>query len=478
MSDNSLAIRFSDEKYCTRAEVASTLGTNLIEPIWNDILLYRKQFRKQINVYDITKVPFTITYVPSILKRLNDLEEKTSEYIVSFGGLSDGSTSRYNVLREMNLLELRQVAKANKININEVALNNIIEFTSVDRIYEPLVKYFSAIVHLDKNPRKKLSEELINEYYSILSGEDLIDTFYRKSEINNSGQRFLINREYAGAPTQDIPVLMKNLVNYVNNSSDSFIVKISVAIYMINYVKPFEKYNSEMASIIAKIIIASNDVESAAVYIPLETINVDENKVLNDISREIQRSRDLTYEVTRIMDFFENALEVVADKIVQVNVADAQKSYLLGESKEEFEEEFGFTPNEGLFENQYSTNAEVKPENVQTKSEESVRPVKPAKTLEPIERKKELPEEELSDKQLRKMAQNLLEEDPLLKKGQAHFYVRHCTKGKYYTIQQYKKCEGCVYETARTSMDMLARLGYYRREQVKNKFVYTPIDKE
>ena len=76
------------------------------------------------------------------------------------------------------------------------------------------------------------------------------------------------------------------------------------------------------------------------------------------------------------------------------------------------------------------------------------------------------------------MAQNLLEQDPFLKKGQAHFYVRHCTMGKYYTIQQYKKCEGCVYETARTSMDNLAKLGYYRREQVKNKFVYTPISKE
>jgi predicted transcriptional regulator len=50
--------------------------------------------------------------------------------------------------------------------------------------------------------------------------------------------------------------------------------------------------------------------------------------------------------------------------------------------------------------------------------------------------------------------------------------------GKFYTIQQFKKAEGVVYETARTSMDNLAKRGYYRREQVKNKFVYTPISKK
>ena len=33
----------------------------------------------------------------------------------------------------------------------------------------------------------------------------------------------------------------------------------------------------------------------------------------------------------------------------------------------------------------------------------------------------------------------LLETDPMLRKTQAHFYARHCSVGKYYTIQQFKK---------------------------------------
>jgi len=471
MADNTLAIRFSDEKYCTRPEVASALGTNLIEPIWNEILLYRKQFRRQLNVFDIMKVPFTIAYVPSLNERIEKCEEAISEYIVNFGGLQDGSISKYTVFREMCIYELRLIAKMNKINVNDVALNNIIEYKNTESLYEPLFRYFSAITHLEKNPKEEFNLKTIGSYYSIISGEENAESFYRKNEINVASQRLLINREYEGAPTQEIPSLMNGLIKYVNESKDSFITKVAVTTYMINYIKPFENYNREMAAILTKLIVSLSDVESSAAYIPMESIVLDESGELRNVSKEIQRSRGLTYELTRVLDIFNSALAVVSEKIAQVTVNEIQNSYTFGESKEEFEKEFGFTPSDEVIE-------EKKEVVEQPKVEEKKPQPRQHKPIEPIVRPVVIEEDEYSDKQLRKMAQNLLEEDPLLKKGQAHFYVRHCTKGKYYTIQQYKKCEGCVYETARTSMDNLARLGYYRREQVKNKFVYTPIDKE
>ena len=468
MADNTLAIRFSDEKYCTRPEVAEALGTNLIEPIWNSIVLFRKQYRKQLKLFDITKVPFTIAFMPNILKRIEGVEQSISEYIVSFGGLQDGSLAKQTIFRDMCKSELRYIARVNKINVNDVALNNIIEFKNTESLYEPLHRYFSALVHLEKNPRDKFDLKTIGTYYSIISGCENEGTFFRKSEIETAGQRLLIDREYAGAPTQDIPVLVDTLINYVVDSKDSFVVKVAVVFYMINYIKPFEKYNAEMAAILTKLIVSLSDVESAAVYIPLESIALDENESLKSVSREIQRSRDLTYQVTRVIDMLSAAIQVVQDRIVQVNVTEAQNSYTYGESKEDFEKEFGFVPSEQII--------ETKPQPIEQPKVEEKKP-REHKPIEVIQREP-VEENTLSDKQLRRMAENLLEEDPLLKKKQAHFYVRHCTKGKYYTIQQFKKCEGTVYETARTSMDDLARLGYYRREQVKNKFVYTPIDKE
>ena len=81
----------------------------------------------------------------------------------------------------------------------------------------------------------------------------------------------------------------------------------------------------------------------------------------------------------------------------------------------------------------------------------------------------------LDEKDAARIEENLLEINPKLKRGEAYFYARHCTIGKYYTIAQYKKTLGCAYETARTSMDHLVYEGYYRKEMLKNKFIYTPI---
>lgn len=74
-------------------------------------------------------------------------------------------------------------------------------------------------------------------------------------------------------------------------------------------------------------------------------------------------------------------------------------------------------------------------------------------------------------------AQRLVEMQPLLKYRQALFFATHRVYGSYYTIGQFKKFNECAYETARTSMDFLTSLGLYRKEQLKNKFVYTPAIK-
>jgi hypothetical protein len=75
-------------------------------------------------------------------------------------------------------------------------------------------------------------------------------------------------------------------------------------------------------------------------------------------------------------------------------------------------------------------------------------------------------------------ARQLREVHPQLKKKQAHFYAGHCTIGLHYTIEQFKSEEHTVYETARTSMEDLANRGFYKKEMIGKKFVYTPIPLE
>ena len=81
----------------------------------------------------------------------------------------------------------------------------------------------------------------------------------------------------------------------------------------------------------------------------------------------------------------------------------------------------------------------------------------------------------LDEDEAQKFENHLKERYPELSSNQAYFYARHCTLGMNYTISQFKKCNNCAYETARTSMDKLVELGFYRKESRKNKFIYVPV---
>jgi hypothetical protein len=53
MGNDDLAIRFSNETYATRSEVAKALHTSLIDSIWTNIIKYRGQFTRYLSLHAI-----------------------------------------------------------------------------------------------------------------------------------------------------------------------------------------------------------------------------------------------------------------------------------------------------------------------------------------------------------------------------------------------------------------------------------------
>ena len=101
--------------------------------------------------------------------------------------------------------------------------------------------------------------------------------------------------------------------------------------------------------------------------------------------------------------------------------------------------------------------------------------IKPAAKLSDIPTDVSASVAELEGLEETEYARRLVEMQPLIKYRQALFYATHRVVGRYYSISEYKNFNECAYETARTSMDFLTAAGLYRKEQVKNKFVYTPV---
>lgn len=505
MNDPDLAVRFTDDVYATRREVIEKLHTSLIDHIWrDDILPYRARFAKRLSIYDVSKTAASITFTRNVANRLNTVQARLNKATLACGRLSDDSIELYTLRRLMETTILKSIAKKNDLTVDDIVLENILEGRPVSEEFTILARYHKCLKRLIARPNEPLDKERLVVFYSLLLDKAELGTFYRTQDLSSRVQKYVIGREYEFAPTGTIEPLMNNLFGYVSlNAADDCLITAIVTFYQMNYIKPFEACNEEMAVLFMKAILAQQACGPIAAYLPLESLIAEHEAEVHARSRESQRSRDLTYVLITILDLFDKIVTKFLDEITLSKAETARNAYIGGTDPKAFEEEFGVSqekimpfkapveakePEPPAASTMVKAVAPVdqlplaapKKEEAQPKREEM--PPKAAAAVPP-----QVPlsvpvndlHEEISDeKALRRAEEDLLETDPVLRPHMAHFYVRHRTLGRYYTIQQYKKAERTVYETARTAMDTLARRGYYRRESVKNKFVYTPIMKK
>lgn len=477
MAGSDLNIKFTNDKYMTRMEVAKSLGTNLIDQIWREIIVYRRGMAVELPIYDNAHFHFNLTQTPKVISLFSDISGRVNTCINAYNKLMNGSIAKYTLTHDMLKAALKCIAKKNNIDVSEITLQNIIEHQCNDSYYKVIIDYFNALERLSKASYEQINEEFLANYYAILKGQEELTSFYRVSDANSPSSKFLVGAEFNnGVQVHLIEDMMNSVLAFANDRALPLLTRLVGTIFMFNYIKPFDDFNNEIAIIVCKAILSSSGLMSASVFVPLEVI-LNDKDFFGEIAREVQRSHDFTYAFLKGSEIINDSFSTIIDRIIQVNAKALEQTFTMGDDAKKFKEEFGFEPQKGTME-------EIHPEPipapavVETKPTPAPAPVvKPVTHVAPAVKFENKPTSDLSEKELKAREQDILESDPYIKKGQAHFYVRHCTKGKFYTIQEYKRCEGCVYETARTSMDNLAMRGYYRREQIKNKFVYTPIDK-
>ena len=459
MANQNLQVRFTDEKYATRLDVAKALGTNLIDPIWKEILVYRNKFNQKVNLVDFAKAPYALCFTQTINEKVSDLNQKNFNFKNSFISQSKDSFDYRRVMNALLSNCLKAIAKANNKNLDDVSLANILEHQNVDPQFSYLERYLSAFDHLNDS-NIIINDELLAELYGLITGNPELSEFYRVHEFEQPRQNVFIGREYVGAPVELIEQQMDDLLNFIERRDLPLFVRVCVVAYIFNYVKPFSKYNQEMSMLLIKAMLV-NEFGESGIYLPVERLLSDQQLLVASLSKEVQKSKDLTYVVDVYLDILKKAIDDSSNVFVHQSLKQLQEDF--EDRIEEVKKESAHYEPEPI--------PEVKP--VQKPVYHEEKPKVQAEAFTKVN------EDSLSEKELQKLTQELLETDPTLKKGQAHFYIRHREKDHFYTIEQYRKCEGCVYETARTSMDHLAHRGYYRREKVNNKkFVYTPIFRE
>lgn len=464
--EKNFGIRFTEEQYATKDDVKKALNISSIDSIWDKVCQYRAYYTRQIDLKNIERVPFSIVLPSKLSSKIINLEKKLSKVLIKYS-MSKIKDEEYSLrFREQCYIEILKVVSKNydvaldidTLNaiINNSMFNLPIEYVFIDR-------YYQCLKNIEMRHNGSLHESSIVSLYCKLRGLDFnvddLTQYYRKSDLIDKSDHVFIGKHYDAAPLDRIEDMLKSLCDFLNNSTLFSFVKASIAYFYINYIKPFEYYNEEMALLLFKYILAKEDFDDLASLISLEEILSKENeKNLNFLSRESELKLDMTYITNYLVDV---SLTKINELMASFEDFDYSKVY----------EETYQNSTISLQKNDFKDVHEVSNERVFEHSEE-IDGVKFMKNVSiPT-----LPTG-LDEKDANLVASNLLEIYPSMKSGQAQFYSRHCTIGKYYTISQYKKEQDVAYETARTSMDNLANLGLYKKEQIKNKFVYTPVVK-
>jgi hypothetical protein len=439
MPVNDLAIRFTDEHYATKQDVAKTLGTAIVDALWGTILNYRASFARILPIQAMDKQPLQVVLTPSILEKTTAFDRKMTKAVTQLT-LLHTQTSLHREFFPLLIPPLTSIAQRYGASTAERNLMYILEEKSIERKteLESVNRYFKGLKLIAQRRQTKFDEDLLGELLMIFNDTKELTSFYREKELTNR-PRSLVARVYEAAPFPVIEPMMQSLIQLIKTLTLSPIIIATIALYYFDYIKPFDAYNDEIAFLIFKNILVHSEYEAAAIYLNIEQFM--ENEAYETRMLEVQRTHDITY----LLDFLLQPLDASIDQLLNQLV-------LLNK--------------DALRTEQYVS---VKP-TIQTVQGPTPAPL-------PKETSPFAPSEStLGEIEANHLQQHLLETHPSMKKGEAYFYARHHAIGKYYTLAQYKKQLDCAYETARTSMEHLVKLGYYRKEKYKNKYVYTPVD--
>ena len=492
MANNELAIRFTEGKYATKSEVAKELRMSMIDTIWSNILAYRSTFNRYLTIRSIEKNQLILCNCPSVNALVNSADMKLIRLMKEYSHLNinNGDLTRFE--DECLIKSLMLLAKEHELEVTENYVRSLIhgDIRETAPSMRLLTRYLDALRYIKKAYVNPINVDFLAELYSRLLGTEELTSFYRSTEDTNRENRVLIDRVYTSAPVSLIEGMMESLFAFIASSSLSAACKASIAYYYINYIRPFANFSDEIALLIAKAIFAHEDMGEAAILLPLESLLSENQEEIARLFVEVQKTCDTTYFLCFALKHIEKKCDELLDVTIQIKSTNLRSDfYRQDEVKPAEQPATTYTTVEqpSLFDSISETPVQKepvveKPQQVveQPKEEVKPNPVVEEKPAEPVQETiavSYIPPV-LDEKQALRLEQHLLELDPSLRKHEAHFYARHCTLGKSYTIAQYKRMIGCVYETARTAMDHLVELGYYRKDSSNKKFIYTPIPRK
>ncbi len=486
-------LKYTDENYVTKQGFFAALGSSLVEKLWDNVVSYRLSYSARTRLRTISQLPFTLTLTDALKAKFNAFESKLHAVRAELESLESMPEEHTKAERACLLQSLRLAAELENVKLTEPTLRAMLS-----DIYRGGNEEQTVIVGYRDVLQQKTAtaipdcETFFADVYSAISGTEELVTFYRVNDAT-------VNQGRAGeyAKFNDIESLEANLEEFVFSDPLPPFLKAFMAMYFVDYVQPFASHNPLLGVALAKKLLSQGSLGKFAFLLPLEKVFL-KNPKLGALFEETAKTGDFTYVMLGMIDTLNPAVEAMLNDIVKIRT-DALKREFRGAPHEE-EVPIAEAPSP------VDSPAPIAPSPVPVAPapmpvREPEPETRPAPEVIPVSNdplpqeapKKRAPMEEvpilesfpegarnafgprvsLSDKEVKMAARYIVETHPDISKQQALFFASHCTAGRYYTIQDYKRTMKVAYETARTSMDRLAMAKLYTKLRIKNKYVYT-----
>jgi len=481
-----LTTAYTDESYLSRRDLQKAMNTTFIDSFWKEQLDYRKEYRVDLPLYLINRTPLYLTLTPAIKDKIALVKKEIDANLRLIGNLSEQELME--VKKNTYFPILKSISFYEGVQITDMSLRALLNRTYRENEpnHMPVIHYLHTLNHyMDEKNHLESTDEFLGDAFVYLLGTNEITKFYRQAGPSEYRPTSVINGyDYERAPARDIEAMMERLYKVTSGEKNPFI-EMMIALFYVSYIEPFDSLNHSLAALLAKNVYAG-EMGNAAFTLPLEPLLL-ERSVMEAI-KETKKEGDLTYYLLAALSSLRHYVSTQKEAIDNARIQ-VYKPEFINPAKEEAKipEPIVAPIQPSLFDEVIE---EPQPEPVveeEPKEPEIIIKAEPKNALKPsrtitVEEMNQsvplaqktfgVPQNVLSDKEVKEYVRYLLETNPNLNKKQASFLANHSTPGRFYTIQQYKAFCKCAYETARTSMDHLTNEGYYEKLQVKNKFVY------
>lgn len=423
--------RFSEDAYATKDDVKAVYNQDDVEDVWKNVLTYRSFYDTETDLKDNNGLSYKISLTKSISSRSYGLERKLLNDELKYVLLKDDLKKEFAIQREAEAI------KSTAISINQPVTDNMIrkivlnEIETIPSSLFVLKAFHEGYQYAMKMPRLDL--EAIETINCLVSGETLEKTspHYRKNNLHD------ILNPLSPCPAEEIPSRLESLLSFLGQEEIPTILRALSIPYVFFSLRPFEFYNEETACLVAKCFLKTNGLDMMGFVLNIESICYATSNTFFGRLKLTEASLDLTYVLSRFLPFVLQNEGTISESLSEFSIQNISQNGTFQDGKTTHENDIKVID-----------------------GAEYALPTFPLDdSLETIEAR----------------SRKLKEIHPQLKPKQAHFYAGHCTIGLHYTIDQFKKEEKTVYETARTSMEDLANRGFYKKELIGKRFVYSPI---